>query len=277
MIYVMSNYAIMRAQKLTRGALTKSIKHLAHHNESAEISHPELTQRNYLQFAKVFTDEGGNFSKKAYKSHIDKIIKKHNENPITKRALRSNASIATEFVLSFSPDALTDMTKKQKKAFIADFEKSAIAFLKSEFPTMQPIVAAAHHDEESYHLHVIALCFENEQRNRISARACLGGPAEMRQHQTNFAEQVAHLGLERGIPKKDTKKIHKSKYEWLRSEIEQKQAQKDMLKTDVANLEQKVTKLQQDIEAFEREHPQSLEQIENMDVFRESIIGPDSR
>lgn len=206
-------FAIFRCEKLkqgrAKGSFARSWRHLEKHAHSAVISHPELSQYNlYKVHPKV--------AEKGIKSLVSDIIEQHNK--ASNKKLRSDASIGAELLFSYSPHIPFSLR------FIEQYEKAMLDYIKAEFPNFKMLSIARHCDEQSVHWHVIGVCLDNEKK--ICTKKVLGGPAEMRKHQDNFAAKVAHLGLKRGIPKRLTKRRHTTKTEWERRKEIERQAQK---------------------------------------------------
>lgn len=178
----MAEYAVYRVRKLFRGKGKNSagvcVRHLDRHEQSADISHPEYSEYNETE---------KHYNGKVWDT-INKALERHRET--TGKELRADASVAVEMVFSYSPEADIDDN---------DFDERVKQFIASEFPSMQILRIDYHADETTSHWHMVGI--PTTKDGRISAKEVLGGPAEFRQHQTNFAQMVADLGLERGVPK----------------------------------------------------------------------------
>ena len=193
----MKNFAIMRVQKLQRGSrgggtLGTALKHLEHHEKSAEISHPEHTCNNYYK-ARTYKEAS---------NYISKNIEEHNKHH--ERAFRKDAAVACEFIFSYSPTVGQDMR------FAHEFETEVFAFLKEQYPRANCLAIARHCDESSFHWHIV-MTFYDKDTHTLSIRDNIGGPGDLKRAQDIFADKVKHLGLERGIPKQITKSKHKTK------------------------------------------------------------------
>jgi hypothetical protein len=203
-------YAIFRCEKLKQGrasgSFEKSWKHLEKHQESAEISHPELTRYNKTLIHKTVRED--------YKPLIKQMIKNHND--ASKKKLRSDASIGVEMVFSYSPHLPFNIK------YIEQFEKEVLSFVSNNFKDFKLLRMDRHCDESSVHWHCVGVCINKDRK--ICNKATLGEREDLSRHQTAFASQVAYLGLSRGIPKKETKRKHTTKREWVRKQIE-KEAQ----------------------------------------------------
>lgn len=178
----MPDYAIYRTRKLFRGrgknGLGVCIRHLDRHQQSADITHPEDSEYNDIE----------KYYEGKVENTIKKVLAKHEE--VTGKALRSDSSVAVEMIFTYSPEAEIDDN---------EFDERVKQFIKSEFPHMQVLRIDYHADETTPHWHVVGI--PTTKDGRICAKEVLGGPAEFRKHQTNFAKMVADLGLQRGIPK----------------------------------------------------------------------------
>lgn len=200
------SFAIFRVAKLKRGVgkggLSCAFRHLQNHDKTAEIAHKEFSNLNVFQTFK------GGYS--TIKKKLNSYIKQHNEQAKTdtkRRALRSDASVAIEFIFSYSKTE-----HNQTLQFAKEYEQRLIAFIKKEMPTVEVVAFARHADEESFHWHVIGIPFDKSKK-KLSSRDTLGNKKDMSELQTKFAEYVKDLGLKRGIPKEITKKNHTTKQE----------------------------------------------------------------
>lgn len=218
------NFVVFRVAKLYggrgRGSAKQTERHLDRHTESADISHPENSQYNDIE---------KNYKGKL-QDEINKAIARTEE--IDGRHFRKDAAVAVEMVFSYSPEADIDDN---------EYDEVLRQFLKTEFPRMDIMRIDYHADEATSHWHVVGIPYD--EKGRLSAAAVLGGPKQMRQHQTNFAKVCEPLGLRRGIPKSDRKARgevfrHKALSTWkkevnaLVGQNKALQAQNDFLKSD---------------------------------------------
>lgn len=176
-------FCIMRARKLQRGSRGKNslgacLRHLDRHQEASDISNPDRS------------DENETISRADVKATIEEAIKQHNER--SKRKLRKDASVCSEFIFTYSPAAEENIDDDE-------YEERIFQFIKKEFPTAKVLRMDYHADESTAHWHILIM--PTTADGRLSAREVFGGPADFQRHQTAFAECVADLGLERGIPK----------------------------------------------------------------------------
>lgn len=133
-----------------------------------------------------------------------------------KSKVRKNAVIAVEFVMSASPDWWKTANQEQMQ----DWIKKSTSFVEKKIGKKNIIQSEMHLDETTGHLHIIGVPFvetTTKARGRnsankppitkidLSAKKLVGGHRDNHiQMQTDYQADVAHLGLTRGKPKKET-------------------------------------------------------------------------
>lgn len=182
------SFAILRHAKIKSTAKGVAISHNHRLSDEAKINVDKA--KAHLN---IFFDGGG------VKDRIDaKIPTKH----------RKDAVVAVEILLTSGPEFFdTIETDREKLAvnplFQAWVEKS-IGWAKKEFgDNMVDVVL--HMDESSPHIHVLTVPLTKDGRlcaKEVTARA------EMQRRQTQYAEAMKPLGLERGTPATETKREH---------------------------------------------------------------------
>lgn len=179
------NLVVFRVQKLIRGSGKKSLgnayRHQENHEQSAEISRPENLKNNKT----IMCFE----SYKDVKRFLNKKIVEHNH--YSKRALRKDASVGFECVMSFSPDMIG-------KVEIEEWLKSNIDFLKNEFVDKGATVVRIdyHESEATPHMHAIFLGTTKE--GKISTKDFLGGRGDLSKLQDKYAKAMEKFKLSRG-------------------------------------------------------------------------------
>lgn len=138
---------------------------------------------------------------------------------------RRDAVLAVEMVMSASPSWFATATPDER----ADWTSRSMEYARATFGPTNILQAVRHDDEETPHIHVLAIPLEQKERARagrprkgregakrapvlswgLNADRILAGPEALRQHQTDYAATVADLGIRRGRPKRDTKAQHK--------------------------------------------------------------------
>ena len=141
------------------------------------------------------------------------------------RKPRRDAVLAVEMVMSASPSWFATATPDER----ADWTHTSMEYARATFGPANILQAVRHDDEETPHIHVLAIPLEQKQRARagrprkgregakrapvlswgLNADRILGGPERLREHQSTYAAEIAHLGIRRGRPKRETKAQHK--------------------------------------------------------------------
>ena len=114
---------------------------------------------------------------------------------------RSNAVLCVEHLITASPDWNGWGTKKEEEFF-----KKSLEFLNKKYGKENVIACSIHRDETTPHLIVYVVPID--EKGGLNAKKWLGGRAKLSQTQTDFANEVKNLGLERGL--ENSKARHKT-------------------------------------------------------------------
>jgi hypothetical protein len=204
----MSNFAILRHEKIT--SRNKLSQVFAHNKRKINTPNADANAKNLYLGA---SDPLAKF---------DSILEKHNIKP------RENAVLAFELLMTFSPEQKANINPKQ-------FAKTALTWLKNEFPEQAILSFDLHLDETTPHIQAVVMplihkTVRGREQWRLAAKDYTGTPELLRQRQTRFAEAMAPLGLRRG------RRFSKAKHK----EIQMMYGQ---LKTDLEMTEKTVTEL----------------------------------
>ena len=123
---------------------------------------------------------------------------------------RSNAVLCIEHLITASPDWNGWGTKKEEEFF-----KKSLEFLNKKYGKENVIACSIHRDETTPHLIVYVVPID--EKGGLNAKKWLGGRSKLSQTQTEFANHVKELGLERGL--ENSKARHKTIKEFY-AEIE---------------------------------------------------------
>lgn len=127
---------------------------------------------------------------------------------------RANAVLALEHLITASPEHFDYKKRKTPEGEIElrgnvkawnEFEEEALKWLEQTYGKKNIVNFTVHKDESSPHIHAIVTPIKekvNERSGKRSMKLCAkdwtGGRKAMADLQTSFADQVKHLGLERG-------------------------------------------------------------------------------
>ena len=114
---------------------------------------------------------------------------------------RSNAVLCIEHLITASPDWSGWNTEKEKEFF-----NKSLEFVKKKYGSENVIAHSIHRDETTPHL--IVYVTPIDEKGGLNAKKWLGGRAKLSQTQTDFANEVKSLGLERGL--ENSKARHKT-------------------------------------------------------------------
>ena len=166
-------YAILRTAKLKSfGEIGGSLSHNYRTRFTANAD-PQRTPKNQHQLET---------SSEAMNSIKNRLPEK----------IRKNAVLCVEYLITASPDWSGWGTNEEKEFF-----KKSIEFLKEKHGAKNVVTASIHRDETTPHL--VAYIVPIDPKGKLNARHFLGGKHKLSQMQTEFADQVKHLGLERGL------------------------------------------------------------------------------
>ena len=123
---------------------------------------------------------------------------------------RKNAVLTIEHLITASPDWDGWNTAKEKEFF-----NKSLDFINKKYGQENVVAYSIHRDETTPH--VIVYVTPIDEKGGLNAKKWLGGRAKLSQTQTDFANEVKNLGLERGL--ENSKARHKTIKEFY-AEIE---------------------------------------------------------
>lgn len=116
---------------------------------------------------------------------------------------RSNSVLAVEVLVTASPEWWAEATPAMRK----DWQRATLDWLAEAWGGRQNLAhMRMHGDETTPHLtgYVVPL----DERGALNCRSYIGEKQQLRDQQTGYADAVAHLGLQRGVP--GSKAIHQA-------------------------------------------------------------------
>jgi hypothetical protein len=114
---------------------------------------------------------------------------------------RKNAVLTIEHLITASPDWSGWNTEKE-----TEFFDKSLEFIKQKYGSENVIAHSIHRDETTPHLIVYVVPID--EKGGLNAKKWLGGRSKLSQTQTDFANEVKNLGLERGL--ENSKARHKT-------------------------------------------------------------------
>lgn len=107
--------------------------------------------------------------------------------------IRKDAVLACEMVLTASPDFFENLPEERFQEWI----ETNINFAKNRYGSENVVNAVLHCDELTPHLHIMIVPLTADGK-KLNQKAVFGGPRDLSGLQTDYANEVAKYGLERG-------------------------------------------------------------------------------
>lgn len=177
------HYAILRVAKLkTKGSVAAALSHNLRERETLNADKERFHENTILKGAD--TVQGG---LQAWDVRAPEKV-------------RINAVHGLEYFVGGSPDRINAMSRTEQDAYFS----KALEWFEDRHGAENIISAVVHRDETTPHMQIIVIPLD--ERNKLNARALVGGKDNLRQLQTNFAEQVGlEFGLQRGIERSNAR------------------------------------------------------------------------
>lgn len=177
------HYAILRVAKLkTKGSVAAALSHNLRERETLNADKERFHENTILKGAD--TVQGG---LQAWDARAPEKV-------------RINAVHGLEYFVGGSPDRINAMSRTEQDAYFS----KALEWFEDRHGAENIISAIIHRDETTPHMQIIVIPLD--ERNKLNARALVGGKDNLRQLQTNFAEQVGlEFGLQRGIERSNAR------------------------------------------------------------------------
>lgn len=193
---------VARMQKMKSGNLVG----IGNHNQRKTENHtnkeidPSLSKLNYDLVNRT----------ENYKRDIEKFI---NENKSTKRAVRKDAVLINEWIISSDSKFFKDLTQQETKNFFA----SAKDYFAENFGEENIRYAIVHLDESTPHMHMGIVPFDKD--NKLSAKRVFNREA-LRNVQENLPKHLQEQGfeIERGLEGSDRKNLTVPEFKEMKQE-----------------------------------------------------------
>lgn len=186
------SYAVARMQKMKSGNLGGAYRHNERifENHSNKDIDPEKTHLNY-----ELTDRDRSIP-------YDRQIKQYiNDNKISKRALRKDAVLCNEWIITSDKAFFENMSPEQ----IKNFFETAKNFFAERYGNSNIAYAMVHLDESTPHMHLGLVPMQN---GKLSSKSLFGSRDQLKEIQEAFPKYLNEHGynLQRG--ESDSKKKH---------------------------------------------------------------------
>lgn len=253
------SYAVARMQKMKSGNLGGAYRHNERifENHSNKDIDPEKTHLNY-----ELTDRDRSIP-------YDRQIKQYiNDNKISKRALRKDAVLCNEWIITSDKAFFENMSPDQ----IKNFFETAKNFFAERYGNSNIAYAMVHLDESTPHMHLGLVPMQN---GKLSSKALFGSRDQLKEIQEAFPRYLNEHGynLQRG--ESDSKKKHLETAEFKEKQRLLDDTDKKIVdKTEkLKQLEKEKDALLDDIAVLESIQPLQIEEMKKDKLVRRTFDG----
>ena len=253
------SYAVARMQKMKSGNLGGAYRHNERifENHSNKDIDPEKTHLNY-----ELTDRDRSIP-------YDRQIKQYiNDNKISKRALRKDAVLCNEWIITSDKAFFENMNSNQ----IKDFFETAKNFFAERYGNSNIAYAMVHLDESTPHMHLGLVPMQN---GKLSSKSLFGSRDQLKEIQEAFPRYLNEHGynLQRG--ESDSKKKHLETAEFKEKQRLLDDTDKKIVdKTEkLKQLEKEKDALLDDIAVLESIQPLQIEEMKKDKLVRRTFDG----
>ena len=238
------SYAVARMQKMKSGNLGGAYRHNERifENHSNKDIDPEKTHLNYELTARDRSIP------------YDRQIKQYiNDNKISKRALRKDAVLCNEWIITSDKAFFENMSSDQ----IKDFFETAKNFFAERYGNSNIAYAMVHLDESTPHMHLGLVPMQN---GKLSSKSLFGSRDQLKEIQEAFPKYLNEHGynLQRG--ESDIKKKHLETAEF-------KEKQRLLNDTD-----KKIVDKTQKLKQLEKQEKQATEKIKQHEKEKDALL-----
>ena len=253
------SYAVARMQKMKSGNLGGAYRHNERifENHSNKDIDPEKTHLNY-----ELTDRDRSIP-------YDRQIKQYiNDNKISKRALRKDAVLCNEWIITSDKAFFENMSPEQ----IKNFFETAKNFFAERYGNSNIAYAMLHLDESTPHMHLGLVPMQN---GKLSSKSLFGSRDQLKEIQEAFPRYLNEHGynLQRG--ESDSKKKHLETAEFKEKQRLLDDTDKKIVdKTEkLKQLEKEKDALLDDIAVLESIQPLQIEEMKKDKLVRRTFDG----
>ena len=253
------SYAVARMQKMKSGNLGGAYRHNERifENHSNKDIDPEKTHLNY-----ELTDRDRSIP-------YDRQIKQYiNDNKISKRALRKDAVLCNEWIITSDKAFFENMSPEQ----IKNFFETAKNFFAERYGNSNIAYAMVHLDESTPHMHLGLVPMQN---GKLSSKSLFGSRDQLKEIQEAFPRYLNEHGynLQRG--ESDSKKKHLETAEFKEKQRLLDDTDKKIVdKTEkLKQLEKEKDALLDDIAVLESIQPLQIEEMKKDKLVRRTFDG----
>ncbi|MCK1211681.1 plasmid recombination protein [Streptococcus uberis] len=258
------SYAVARMVKYKSGNLGGAYRHneRVFENHSNKDIDPERSHLNY-----ELTDRDRSIP-------YDKQIKKYvNDNKLSKRAIRKDAVLCNEWIITSDKAFFEDMSQEQTKEFF----ETAKNFFAERYGEQNIAYAMVHLDESTPHMHLGLVPLKD---GKLSSKALFGHKEQLKEIQEEFPKYLNDKGytLQRGEVDSEKKHLDTAEYkekQRLLDDVEQRLSEKqdklEQISQKINQLELTVSEKEQLLRHLEQKEWHTLEELKQYEKEIETL------
>ncbi|HFR3644071.1 TPA: MobV family relaxase [Streptococcus suis] len=248
------SYAVARMVKYKSGNLGGAYRHneRVFENHSNKDIDPERSHLNY-----ELTDRDRSIP-------YDRQIKQYvNDNKLSKRAIRKDAVLCNEWIITSDKAFFENMSQEQTKEFF----ETAKNFFAERYGEQNIAYAMVHLDESTPHMHLGLVPLKN---GKLSSKALFGHREQLQEIQEEFPKYLNEKGYDLQRGKVDSEKKHLDTAEYkekqrLLDDVEQRLSEKqdklEQISQKINQLELTVSEKEQLLRHLEQKEWHTLEEL----------------
>ncbi|WP_431979051.1 MobV family relaxase [Streptococcus dysgalactiae] len=258
------SYAVARMVKYKSGNLGGAYRHNERifENHSNKDIDPERSHLNY-----ELTDRDRSIP-------YDKQIKQYvNDNKLSKRAIRKDAVLCNEWIITSDKAFFEKMSQEQTKEFF----ETAKNFFAERYGEQNIAYAMVHLDESTPHMHLGLVPMKD---GKLSSKALFGHKEQLKEIQEEFPKYLNDKGytLQRGEVDSERKHLDTAEYkekQRLLDDVEQQLSEKqdklEQISQKINQLELTVSEKEQLLQHLEQKEWHTLEELKQYEKEIESL------
>lgn len=224
----MMSYLVARMQKMKAGNLVG----MGNHNQRLTDNHSNKdidTERSYLNYDLVAgrTDN--------FKTDIEAYI---NENKASKRAVRKDAVLVNEWIITSDKDFFEQLDEAETRKYFA----TAKQYFADDYGDENIRYAVVHMDEKTPHMHMGIVPFDDDKK--LSAKRIFNREA-LQRIQEELTQYLKENGfdVQRGNKNKERKNLSVPEYKAMREELKKIETEKQETQAKLADTKKQLDEI----------------------------------
>ena len=247
------SYVVARMQKMKAANLVG----VGNHNQRRTENHSNRDidpSQSYLNYDLV---EGRT---KQYKTDIQQFI---DEKKASKRAIRKDAVLVNEWILTSDSNYFHDLSPSETQKFF----REAKNYFSEHFGEDNIRYAQVHMDETTPHMHLGVVPFDQDKK--LSAKRVFNRQA-LRDVQDDLPHFMNERGfsLERGIKGSERKNLSVPEYKSMQEDLKTLKTDKEQKEDEISQLSQNVQELEKDYEKYQI----VMDTVKDIEVSAEPVM-----